>query len=159
MSFKFTNERMKNVEELLTHYPADHKQAALLPILWEVQYQEGWISKEAMVEVARICGCTPAHVQEVVTFYTMYNQEPPAKYHLQVCRNICCWLRGAGETTQYLEEKLGIKPGEMTEDRKFKLSEVECLAACGGGPMMQVNDDYQLNLTRESIDKLLKDLK
>lgn len=159
MGFKFNNERMKKVEEILTHYPADRKQAALLMVLWEVQYQDGWISKDAMVEVARICDCIPAHVQEVVTFYTMYNQEPPAKYHIQVCRNICCWLRGAGETMKYLEEKLGIQAGEMTADKKFKLSEVECLASCGTGPMMQLNNDYIEDLTREKIDKLLKELK
>lgn len=159
MSFKFTPERMKKVEELLTHYPTDRKMAALLMVLWEVQYQDGWISPDAMVEVARICDCSPAHVQEVVTFYTMYNQEPPAQYHIQVCRNICCWLRGAGETTKYLEEKLGIKAGEMTADKKFKLSEVECLASCGTGPMMQLNNDYIEELTHDKIDKLLKELK
>lgn len=159
MSFKFTPERMKKVEEVLTHYPPDRRQAALLMVLWEVQYQEGWISVDAMVEVARICDCSPAHVQEVVTFYTMYNQEQPARHHIQVCRNICCWMRGAGEVTKYLEEKLGIKAGETSADRKFRLSEVECLASCGTAPMLQVNDDYVENLTRESVDKLLKELK
>lgn len=158
MAFTFTSERMKKVEELLTHYPADRKQAALLMVLWEVQHQEGWISAEAMEVVATICDCSPAHVQEVVTFYTMYNQKPAAKYHIQVCRNVCCWLRGAGEVTKYLEGKLGIKTGEMTADKKFKLSEVECLASCGTGPMMQVNNDYKENLTRENVDRILKEL-
>lgn len=159
MSFKFNPEHQKKVDEILTRYPADRKQAALLMVLWEVQYQEGWISPEAMELAAQICDCSPAHVQEVVSFYTMYNTKPPAKYHVQVCRNICCWLRGAGEVTQYLEEKLGIKVGEMTADQKFKLSEVECLASCGTGPMMQVNNDYHECLTRENVDKLLKELK
>lgn len=159
MSFKFNTDHQKKVDEILTHYPADRRQAALLMVLWEVQYQEGWISADAMVEVARICDCSPAHVQEVVTFYTMYNQEPPAKYHVQVCRNICCWLRGAGEVTKYLEDKLGCKVGERTNDGRFKLSEVECLASCGTGPMMQVNNDYHESLTREGIDKMLKELK
>ncbi len=159
MSFKFLPEYQKKVDELMTHYPADRKQAALLMVLWEVQYQEGWISAEAMEEAAKICDCSPAHVQQVVSFYTMYNTKPPAQYHVQVCRNICCWLRGAGEVTQYLEEKLGIKVGEVTSDKKFKLSEVECLASCGTGPMMQVNNDYHECLTRENVDKLLKELK
>lgn len=159
MSFKFNSDRQKNVDDILTRYPAERKMAALLPVLWEVQHQEGWISKDAMTVVSQICDCSPAHVYEVVTFYTMYNQTPPARHHIQVCRNISCWLRGAGEVTKYLEEKLGIQVGDMTDDKRFKLSEVECLAACGRGPCMQVNDAYHDNLTRDGVDKLLKELK
>lgn len=157
MAFTLTAENKKKVEELLKRYPV--KKAALLPILWVVQDQEGYISKEAMQVVAAIVEVTPAHVYEVVTFYTMYRQTPPPKYHIQVCRNISCWLRGSNDILAHLKKRLGIEMGQSTKDGKFSLSTVECLAACGTAPSMQINKDYYENLSIERIDQILEELK
>lgn len=156
MTFAFTPENTKRVEALIKQYPT--KQAALLPILWVAQDQEGYISKEMMTMIAGIVGVSPAHVYEVVTFYTMFRQTPPAKYHIQLCRNLSCWLRGSNDLLAYLQSKLGVKVGERTADSKFELSTVECLAACGTAPAMQINKDYYEDLTKEKIDQILKEL-
>jgi NADH-quinone oxidoreductase subunit E len=102
---------------------------------------------------------TPIQVYEVVTFYTLFNQKPVGKYHLQVCKTLSCALVGAGQLISHLENKLGIKVGETTEDGLFTLKTVECLASCGTSPMMQVNDAYYENLNGEKVDALLEELR
>ncbi|MBI4239235.1 MAG: NADH-quinone oxidoreductase subunit NuoE [Deltaproteobacteria bacterium] len=158
MAFQFTPAQRDQIEQLCARYPT--RRAALLPVLWIVQAQEGWVSAEAMEAVAQVLDITPAAVYEVVTFYTMYERRPCARHHLQVCRTLSCWLRGAKQLTKYLEGKLGVRVGGQTPDGRFQLSEVECLGSCGTAPMMQVNGrDYYENLTPEQVDKLLDALK
>lgn len=152
---KFTSENQKKFEELLTHYP--NKQAALLPTLWLVQDQEGYISGEAMEHVAGLLEVSPAHVYGVVTFYTMYHQKPVGKYHLQVCRTLSCALAGSENILEHLKKKLKIEENQTTG--KFSLCTVECLASCGTGPAMMVNEKYYENLTAEKVDKILGELK
>ena len=112
-----------------------------------------------MKEIAGILRLTPPQVYEVVTFYTMLNLKPLGKFHIQVCKSLMCALVGSDTLVGWLQARLGIKPGETTADRLFTLSTVECLASCGTGPMMQVNDDYYERITEEKLDRILADLK
>lgn len=158
MAFAFTPAQRQEIDRLCARYPT--RRAALLPVLWIVQKQDGWVSPEACEAVAQMLDITPAAVLEVLTFYTMYNREPCARHHLQVCRTIGCWLRGAKNLVAYLEQKLDITCGEQTADGRFKLSTVECLASCGTAPMLQVNDErYCEQLTPEKVDRLLEELR
>ena len=151
----FTEDEIKKIEEIKTHY--ERKQSALLPVLWMVQEKNGWISKESMLEVADLLDIPAEHIFGVVTFYTMFNDKPKGKFHLQVCTNVSCMLRGGMELYQYISDKLGLKNKETSEDGMFTIEEVECLGSCGTAPMMQVNNkDYYENLTKEKIDKLIE---
>ncbi|HEY9166842.1 MAG TPA: NADH-quinone oxidoreductase subunit NuoE [Candidatus Kryptonia bacterium] len=149
----FTEENLKKVEEVKKRYPTT--MAALLPVLWIAQEQFGWISEEVMHYVADLLALPFEHVLGVVTFYTMFNRKPVGKYHLQVCANVSCMLRGSDNLVEYLERKLGVRTGETTPDKMFTLSEVECLGSCGTAPMMQVNNDYYENLTAAEVDHIL----
>jgi NADH-quinone oxidoreductase subunit E len=111
-----------------------------------------------MNEVGEYIGIHAAQVREVASFYTMYNLKPVGKYHLKVCTNVACCLRGAENILEYCEKKLGIKAGETTADRKFTLNEEECLGACGTAPAMMLNDDYKEELTVQKMEHLLKTL-
>lgn len=123
------------------------------------QKEFGCISEEEEKRVAEILELKPIQVREVVTFYTMLNQKPVGKYHIQVCSNLSCSLMGAESLIDYLKEKLGIGLGETTPDKKFTLSSVECLGACEMAPSLMVNFDYHGNLDKEKIDKILSGLK
>lgn len=153
----FTEENLRKVEELKKRYPKP--MAALLPVLWIAQEQFGWISEETMHYVGGLLGVPYNHVLGVVTFYTMYHKKPVGKYHIQFCGNVSCMLRGADNLIEHLEERLGIKVGETTSDRMFTLSEVECLGSCGTAPMMQVNNDYYEDLTKEKLDNLIENFR
>jgi len=142
------------IEALRKRYPTDH--ALLLPVLWMAQREFGSVSAEAMELVAETCRTTPAHVYSLVTFYTMFERERPVRYHIQVCHNLSCALSGAEKILRQIEKKLGIRAGEVTPDGRFRLSAVECLASCGSGPAMQVNDAYHEHLTPEKVDALLE---
>ena len=153
-----TPEREKQIDELLTHYPV--RQSALLPALWIVQEQYGWISLEAMRYVALRLGITPEQVREVVTFYSMYNDKPVGKYHLQVCCTTPCMLVGSDDILAHVENRLGVKRGQTTPDGMFTVSQVECLGSCGTAPMLQVNRwKFHENLTPEKVDALLEELR
>ena len=154
----FNSEELKKIEEIKSHYP-DSK-AALLPVLWMVQEKLGWISDESMIEVGELLNVNCEHILGVVTFYTMYNQKPVGKAHLQICTNVSCMLRGGYELYNYVSDKLGIKNKETTKDGMFTIEEVECLGSCATAPMMQVNNkDFHENLTKEKIDNLLEHFK
>ena len=157
MVFEFTSENKRKFEEYLKHYP--QKKAALLPVLWLVQEQQGWISPESMEYLAKLLDVTPAFVYETATFYTLYNKKPIGKHHIQVCNSVCCCLRGSEETVNTLKKKLGIEVGESTPDGKFHLSTVECLGSCGTAPMMQIGNDYYEDLNEAKIAKILESLK
>lgn len=149
-------EIMKQMDKLREHLPTE--QSLLLPLLHAMQAKEGWISIEAMREAATYLGLAPARVQEVVSFYTMYNRKPVGKKHVQVCTNVACFLRGADKLVEGLEERLGIHCGQTTKDGAYTLTEVECLAACGTAPVMQINDDYYENLDAKTVNQIMDKL-
>jgi len=157
MAVEFSQETLKRFGEIVGRYPK--KDAAMLPVLYLAQREFGYLSPEAIEYVAELMDVSPARVYGVVTFYTMLNMKPIGKYHIQVCRTLPCALVGAEKITTLLKSKLGLQAGETTPDGKFTLSEVECLASCGTGPMMQINDDYYENLSKEKVEEILKNLK
>lgn len=144
------------MDKLREHLPTE--QSLLLPLLHAMQAKEGWISTEAMKEAAAYLNLQPARVQEVVSFYTMYNRKPVGKKHVQVCTNVACFLRGADKLVEGLEQRLGVHCGQTTKDGKYTLTEVECLAACGTAPVMQVNDDYYENLDATTVNQIMDKL-
>lgn len=153
-----TDELMAKINELMSFYPSDKKKSAMLPVLHAVQdAHDNWLSVPLMNKVAEILGVTPIEVYEVVTFYSMFNQKPIGKYHLEFCRTTCCAAVKAEELIEYTCEKLGVQLGEITTDGMFSVTAVECLGACGFGPMLQLGDNYHEHLTREKIDKLIED--
>ncbi|RYJ41406.1 NADH-quinone oxidoreductase, E subunit [Flavobacterium beibuense] len=148
----------ERINELLSHYPADKKKSALLPVLHEVQdAHDNWLSIELQDKVAEILEIKPIEVYEVVSFYTMFNQKPIGKYMFEFCRTSCCAIRGAENLMDYTCEKLGIKEGETTPDGMFTVVGVECLGACGYAPMMQLGDYYKEHLTKEKVDEIIED--
>ncbi|OGR68536.1 MAG: hypothetical protein A2081_05970 [Elusimicrobia bacterium GWC2_61_19] len=157
MPFKLSEEFKTKAAHICAKYP--RKDAALLPLLQELQGAAGYVAEEAMDALAQYLELPYARVKGVVTFYTMFNRAPTGKYHLQVCRNISCHMAGAPGLLAHLRAKLDITEGETTGDGLFTLSAVECLGACGSAPVMQVNEDYFENLTAEKLDALLEDLK
>ena len=154
MAFALTPQRDKEVDELLTHYPT--RRAALIPVLWICQRQHGWVSPEVIQFVATRLELSTAIVKGVVTFYTMFFQQPGGEHVIYVCRTLSCDLRGAKAIQEHLEETLGCHPGGTSKDGKFTLLKAECLAACGQAPMVQIDDDYHENLTFERIDAILE---
>jgi NADH-quinone oxidoreductase E subunit len=157
MEFKFTDENRIKIDNILKNYP--EKKAAVMPVLYIAQEQNGWISLEVMKEIAGVLNMPEEEVLGVVTFYTMYHKKPAGKYHIQVCTNVSCMLRGAYEIFEAVKDKLKITDGESTEDGLFSLEEVECMGACGGAPMIAVNEDYFENLTKDSSLEILNNLK
>ncbi len=157
MSVKFSEATLQEFHELATHYPV--KRATLLPALWLAQKEFGYISHDVIEAVAELVEITPAQVEEVVSFYTMYLTEKPGRYHLQLCRTLSCWLRGSEEIAAMIEKKLNLRPGETTPDGFFSLQMVECLGSCHTSPVMQINEDYHENLTPETAEKIIDDLK
>lgn len=145
------------IDHILARYPV--RRSALLPLLYLAQAEEGYISEAAMKEIAGILRLTPPQVYEVVTFYTMFSLKPLGRFHIQVCKSLMCALVGSDTLLGWLHARLGVKPGETTPDGLFTVSAVECLASCGTGPMMQVNDEYYERITEEKLDRVLADLK
>lgn len=145
------------IDHWLTRYPADRKQSAVLAALREVQHENGgYLTTELMDAVADYLDMPPIAVYEVASFYSMFELEPVGRHSIAVCTNISCMLRGGDTVLAYIEKKLGIKLGESTPDGKFYLKrEEECLAACCGAPMMQVDHVYYENLTPEKVDQIL----
>ncbi len=154
--FKFTEENIVKINEVLKKYPT--KKAAVMPVLYIAQEQNGWISGEVMKEVASLLDIHTDDVLGVVTFYTMYHKKPAGKYHLQVCTNVSCMLRGAYDIYDHIKEKLNLDNGGVTEDSVFSLEEVECMGSCGTAPMIAVNEDYYENLDKEKVDELINKL-
>ncbi len=144
------------IREIIKRYPV--KRSALLPALWVVQGECGYLTEGAMRTVAKLLELTPVQVYEVATFYTMFYKDPVGKFVLQVCRTLPCALCGAFDLLSHLEGKLGIKNGETTQDGLFTLKTVECLASCGTAPVVQINEDYYENLSPEKVDQVLEDL-
>ena len=154
--YKFSKVQEKEISRILVKYPV--KTSALLPLLTLVQRADQVISPEAMVAISKKLDVSPAFVQSVMSFYTMYHTEKVGKYMILFCINISCQLNGCDKLLEHTAKKLNIKVGETTSDEKFTLHREECLAACTEAPMMRVNDTYYGNLTEQRIDQILESL-
>ncbi|MDH5483805.1 MAG: NAD(P)H-dependent oxidoreductase subunit E [Gammaproteobacteria bacterium] len=147
----------EEIDEWITRYPAEQKKSALLAALRAAQHQNnGYLTTELMDAVADYLALTKIEVYEVASFYSMYELNPVARHNVAVCTNVCCMLMGSDTIVDHLEKKLDIKLGESTADGRIYLKvEEECLAACAGGPMMQVNHKYYTDLTPEKVDEII----
>ncbi len=160
-SVEFPATLLARFGEIVARYPEGRQKSALLPVLHLVQAEYGWLSIPAMDQVAHYLKLQPIEVYEVSTFYTMYFLKPQGRYVLEVCRTGPCCLIGAERIMQHIETKLGVKEGEVTADGMFSWRGVECLAACGYGPVLQIGPEYTFyeNLTESGVDKLIDELK
>ncbi|MFW2371737.1 MAG: NADH-quinone oxidoreductase subunit NuoE [Gammaproteobacteria bacterium] len=151
---------IEEIDDWIKRYPEEHKKSALLAALRAVQHQnKGYLTEELMNAVADYLELSKIEVYEVASFYSMYELKPVARHSISVCTNVSCMLMGSDTIVSYLERKLGIKPGESTADGRIYLKqEEECLAACAGGPMMQVNHKYYTDLTVEKLDEIVDSL-
>lgn len=147
---------LHKLDDIIKKYP--EPKAALLPALWIAQEQEGYISIDMMKHIAHVLHLDYAHVLGVVTFYTMFHDKPKGKFHIEVCTNISCLLRGGKKILSEVENHCGIKNGEVSSDGKFSIEEVECMGACGGAPMIAIGENYFENLSKEKIHEILEDL-
>jgi NADH-quinone oxidoreductase subunit E len=155
---QFSEEKLKKVNELISHYPEGKQKSALLPLLHMAQDEFGnWLDTPVMDYVAGLLNIQPIEVYEVATFYSMYNLKPVGRYMFEVCQTGPCMLQGSDDLIAYIEETLGIKPGQTTPDGMFTLKTVECLGACGYAPMMQLGKNYREHLTREKIDTIIEE--
>ena len=153
----FVGEAERELEELLTHYPT--KMAALLPALWIVQNARGWVSEEAMTEVAERLSLTPAYVKGVVTFYTMYHQHPVGKYFIQVCTTSPCGVCGAEDTVRALLDQTGCgELGATSPDGRFTVVEAECLGACGFATPIMINEEFVESVNEDNVSDVLSRL-
>ncbi len=157
--FAFTPDNRARIEKLAAHYPPERRRSALIPALHIVQEQQGYVSAAAMRETAAVIGCTPAEVEDVVSYYSMFHTKPVGKYVLQVCRTLSCALTGAERLTEAISRHLGIRVGETDATGTFTLVEVECLGACDRGPVVLVNDHWHELATPESVGQLLEALR
>lgn len=152
-SVVFTPEFKKRADQICANYPV--KRAGILPVMRLIQEEHGAILPDAELEIAEYFQIPPMDVRELMTFYSLFYSKPKGKCHIQVCRTLSCALLGAQELIQFVEEKLGIKVGETTEDGQFSLDAVECLGACEIAPMAQINRDYIGPLTKEKLGQVL----
>lgn len=150
------------VEEMrshLTKYPAERSRSALIPLLFVIQRERGWIDNPGVNFLAKFLNLEVTDVWETATFYSMFNMRPVGRHHIQICKTLSCKIMGEPEITDHICSKLGIHAGETTGDGRFTVSLVECLGSCGTAPMMQVGFDYYEDLTVEKVDKILDTLK
>ena len=151
---------IEKIDYELSKYPSDQRQAAVMSALRIVQTERGWLSKDSISEVAQYLRMPEIAALEVASFYNMYDLSPVGKYKITVCTNISCMLRDSDEIVNHLQTKLGVGFNEVTEDGKFCLKEGECMGACGGAPLMTVNNHVMHEfLTPEKVDKILEELK
>ncbi len=149
----FNEETEKIFRKTLELYPTE--EAALLPSLWLALDQFGCLSNEVLEYIAARLNLSPVRVFSVVEFYTMFNREPNGRYHFQLCRNLTCTLRGSEQLLDVIVGKLGIQPGEKSQDGQFSLETVECLGSCGTAPVVRINDTYYEDLTIERLEKII----
>ena len=155
---QFTPERLTKAQEIIARYPEGKQKSALLPLLHVLQEQEGWTSPEGMDYVAQLLDIQPIEVYEVASFYTMYHLNPVGKHVIEYCRTGPCCLMGGEDVYAHLKQRLSIDTGQTTVDGQFTLKEVECLAACGMGPVFQVREKYYMHLTNERVDEIIDEL-
>jgi len=157
--FAYTPENRDRFDAILTRYPPDRKRSAVLPALYLVQRQQGYITANAMRHVAELLEITPADVEDVVSFYTMFYTKPVGKYVINVCRTLSCAINGAERVTEEICAKLHVRPGETDASGTFTVLEVECLGACDRAPVVMVNDAWHENLQPDAAAKLIDDLR
>lgn len=153
-----SKESLDQVKREIAKYPPERKASAVMAALRIGQEEHGWLSVPLMDYVAELLGMRPIQVYEVASFYSMYDLKPVGKHKISVCTNISCMLCGSDVIVKHLEQRLGVKLGQTTADKKFTLKEVECLAACGGAPMFQIGKSYYENLTPQKVDEILAGL-
>jgi NADH-quinone oxidoreductase subunit E len=155
---KFTDEKLKKVDEIVARYPDGKQKSALLPVLHLAQDEfGGWLSVDVMDYVASLLKLEPIEVYEVATFYSMYNLKPVGRYIFEVCQTGPCMIMGSDNIIDYIKRKLGIGVGETTPDGLFTLKTVECLGACGYAPMMQLGKFFREHLTPEKVDAIIEE--
>jgi NADH-quinone oxidoreductase subunit E len=155
---RFSDEKLKKVEEIIASYPEGKQKSALLPLLHLAQDSfGGWLSVETMDYVASLLRIEPIEVYEVATFYSMYNLKPVGKYVFEVCQTGPCMINGSDEIIEYIKSQLSIGVGETSKDGLFTLKTVECLGACGYAPMMQLGKNFREHLTRERVDSIIEE--
>jgi NADH-quinone oxidoreductase subunit E len=153
---QFSEAAMAEIRRYISHYPEGRQKSAILPILHIAQAEfGGWVSPQVQDKIAEILNIQPIEVYEVSSFYTMFNLKPVGKHVLEVCRTGPCMLRGADQLIDHLENRLGCHVGQTSADGQFTLKTVECLAACGMGPMLQIREQYHENLDPQKVDQLL----
>jgi len=153
---QFNAETLDLVNSIIRRYPAGRQKSALLPVLHIAQSEnDGWLNSETMDYVASLLAIQPIEVYEVASFYSMFNLQPVGNCIIEVCQTGPCWLNGADEILAHFQSRLGIKPGETSADGKFTLKTVECLAACGNAPVIQVGTEFHENMTIQKTDELL----
>jgi NADH-quinone oxidoreductase E subunit len=155
----FTPENQAKFDEVVRRYPPERRKSAILYALYLIQDQQGYVSRAGMRHVAQQIGCTPADVEDDVSYYTMFYTKPVGKFVLNVCRTLSCALRGAERVTEELSAKLGIHPGQTDPTGTFTLVEVECLAACDRAPVVMVNDDWHECLAPDRVGQFVDDLR
>lgn len=155
-TLKLAPEREARIDDLQRRYP--ERRATLLHVLWEIQWQVGWIPEEWMLYAAARCGVPVSKVLGVVSFYTMFRRKPVGKFHIEVCRNITCHMLGARKIIEHVEKKFGVHEKEVSACGKWSFEEVECMGACSWAPMMTVNGAYHENLDLKKVDEILDGL-
>ncbi len=158
-AFEYTPENRARFDQIVKRYPPERKRSAVLPALYLVQYQQGYVTASAMRYVAQLLELTPADVEDVVTYYTMFYTKPVGKYVLSVCRTLSCALNGAERVTEELCERLHVRPGETDATGTFTVLEVECLGACDRAPVIMVNDAWHELQKPEDVGALLDGLR
>jgi NADH-quinone oxidoreductase E subunit len=153
MSEDLFKEKKAQIAEIIKRYPT--KESAAMAILYIAQKEFGYLSPEVIRNIAKEIGVQDSSLLGVVSFYTMYHRQPKGRYHIQVCTNLSCSLLGAEHLLSYLQKRLKIRVGEVTQDGLFSLEEVQCLASCGTAPVVQINEDYYENLTQERLEEIL----
>lgn len=157
---KFSEDKLKKVEEIIARYPEGKQKSALIPLLHLAQDEfGGWLDVPVMDYVASLLNILPIEVYEVATFYTMFNMKPVGKYVLEVCQTGPCMLRGSDQIIDHIKNKLNIKAGETSADGLFTLKPAECLGACGYAPMMQLGKHFKEHLTPQKVDEIIDELR
>jgi NADH-quinone oxidoreductase subunit E len=157
--FEYTPDRLARFERIVARYPPDRRRSAVLPALYLVQEQQGYITASAMRYVSGLLGITAADVEDVVSYYSMFYTKPVGRFVLNVCRTLSCALNGAERVTEEICERLSIRPGQTDPSGTFTLVEVECLGACDRAPVVMVNDAWHEGVKPEDVGKLLDGLR
>ena len=155
---EFSAEIVEEMKSHLAKYPPERSRSALIPLLFVVQRERGYVDNPGVNFLAKFLGLEITDVWETATFYSMLNMRPVGRHHIQVCKTLSCRIMGEPEITEHICSKLGIHVGETTPDGKFTVSRVECLGSCGTAPMMQIGFDYHEDLTKEKVDQILSSL-
>jgi len=157
--FEYTAENRARFDQLVRRYPDDRRRSAVLPALYLAQYQQGYITANAIRHVAGLLGITRADVEDVVSYYTMFYTKPVGRFVINVCRTLSCAINGAERVTEEICAKLHVRPGETDASGTFTVLEVECLGACDRAPVVMVNDAWHENLQPDAAAKLIDDLR